>query len=624
SGSISPNFEEMEMEFSIDTPFSHVLNTNYPPTIEEQRSILGLIRRPEEQIRLLDEEMSRLQAKQQTLKQFVDLHRALLSPIRRVSADVWRLIFVQTLPDNPLGLCTRTTKSSPLLLTTVCHSSRSPDPECIATLHRRKEGLKAWLDRSGSLPVTISLTATSTQGEQSVTIAEPLRTITTGFIELLAKYSSRWRTVAFDSGVHLLDLTPIKRLPADSLSNLESFCSSKALRDNHRSETTNVDHLQNLLTKARSLQRLKLVEDTISPTTLSLPIAWHHLTELSIVRPVLLDGNSSFEPSQLMQTLADKCHSLITLSINLDIMPAPDTYLHPVRWPSLQNLRVVLTPFMSDWRRHFTSTNASDDTTFRRFFIPIFDSVTLPSLKKLSVAFDGSTNGQDGDQATQLPFENLLQRSQCPLTHFELLNPCVVAAEAVISVLRQLETLVSLNLGYSCLTGREKWQSSLESYVESPEPWVNRNVASPWRKEWLDQILREFLVAGSDSDVEAQADALAGLPLCPLLGELNIGGCVLDDRDALLDFATKTRRANLRTFRVDLGRPVRSDVWKIFEMPQMERQDSEKMRVVQDVGGIMVHWRWDEQWPEIPSSVLDAPTTGLPEEGSWWNESLWP
>ncbi|KAK1217367.1 hypothetical protein PQX77_019966 [Marasmius sp. AFHP31] len=304
-------------------------------------------------------------------------------------------------------------------------------------------------------------------------------------------------------------------------------------------------------------------------------------------------------------------------------MPAPDTNLHPVRWPSLQNLRVVLTPFMSDWRRHFTSTNASDDTTSRPFVIPIFDSVTLPSLKKLSVAFDGSSNGQDGGQATQLPFENLLQRSQCPLTHFELLNPRVVAAEAVISVLRQLETLVSLNLGYSCLTGREKWQSSLGSYVESPEPWVNRNVAPPWRKEWLDQILREFLVAGSDSDVEAQADALAGLPLCPLLGELNIGGCVLDDRDALLDFATKTRRANLRTFRVDLGRPVRSDVWKIFEMPQMERQDSEKMRVVQDVGGIMVHWRWDEQWPEIPSSVLDAPTTGLPEEGGCWNELLW-
>ncbi|KAJ8095465.1 hypothetical protein PM082_023235 [Marasmius tenuissimus] len=618
------------MELGIDTPFSHVLNTNYPPSIEEKHSIRDLIREPEEQIRLLDEEMSRLQTRRQKLKQFVDLHRALLSPFRQLTADVWRMIFFETLPDNILGLCTRTTKSSPLLLTTICRlwrevalstprlwnsihihlpieSSNSPDPDCITALHRRKEGFKAWLDRSGSLPVTISLTATPNQNGQSVAIAEPLHAIATEFIELLVQYSSRWRTVAFNSGVHLLDLTPIKRLPTNSLSNLESFCSSGALRNDHRTETvTNVDHLQNLLTKARSLRRLRLVDDTISPATLSLPMSWHHLTELTIARPVLLDNNSSFEPSQLMQTLADKCRSLITLSIDLDVMPAPETTLHPVRWSSLQNLRVVLSPFMSDWQRHFTSTNASDDTTFRPFVIPIFDSVTLPSLEKLSVAF-GSSYRQDGDQATQLPFENLLQRSQCPITHFELFYPHIVTAEAVIRVVRQMETLVSLNLGYM---GRERrWQSSPGVFVELSGPGVDQTAPSRRRKNLLNSILREFLVAGLDSDVEA-------LPLCPLLEELNIGGCTIDDRDALLDFTQKTRRANLRSFRADLGQPVRSDVWKIFETLQVERQDSEKMRAVQDVGGIMVDWRWDEQSPEISRSLLDAPTTGLPEEGS--------
>ncbi|KAJ8095503.1 hypothetical protein PM082_023273 [Marasmius tenuissimus] len=655
----------MELD-GIDTPFSHVLNTNYSPSTEEQHLIRDVIRGPEEQIRQLDEEISRLQAKRQALKQFVDLHRALLSPFRRLPADVWRSIFFRALPENALGLCTYTTKSSPLLPTTICRSwreiavstpnlwtsihihipidsSSTPDLDYITRLRKRKEGLKVWLDRSGSLPITVSLTAQiyftdrMPVSQSEVEMAEPLRALTTEYIELLVQYSPRWRTVAFNNGVHLLDLTPLERLTTSSLSSLESFHSFSYF-PYLSGQVTNIDGehdlslsspLENLFTKACSLRRLEFLYDSISAATLSsLPVSWHHLTELSIIRPLLFTHHPSLCPSQLMQTLATKCHSLTTLSIVLEVDSAPQTIPHPVQWPSLQNLRVVLT-FMSIEAPQLINTNTPFDTdttpnysTFRPFVMQIFDSITLPSLKKLSVAFNEDLE-DGGNYAAQLPFEDLIQRSQCPLTHFELFRPRVVAVEAVIRVLRQLETLVLVNLGYSRLTGRERRQGLLGSYVESSEPSVGQNVASPWRKNWLSRILRELLGARLDSDVGAQTDAFAALPLCPQLEELNIGGCILDDRDALLDFAQKTRRANLRTFRADLGQPVRSDVWKIFETLQVERQDSEKMRAVQDVGGIMVDWRWDEQSAEISRSLLDAPTTDLPEEGSWWNESLW-
>ncbi|KAJ8095464.1 hypothetical protein PM082_023234 [Marasmius tenuissimus] len=640
----------MELD-GIDTPFSHILNTNYSPSTEEQRSIRGLIRGPEEQIRQLDEEISRLQAERQILKQFVDLHRALLSPFRRLPADVWRSIFFRTLPENALGLCTYTTKSSPLLLTTICrswreialttpnlwtsihihipiNSSSTPDLGYITRLRKRKEGLKAWLDRSGSLPITISLTAQIyfkdrvPVSQSEVEISEPLRALTTEYIELLVQYSPRWRTVAFNNGVHLLNLTPLEKLTTSSLSSLESFHSFSYF-PYLREQVTNTDGdhelslsspLKNLFTKACSLRKLEFLYDSISAARLSsLPVSWHHLTEISIIRPILFTHYSSLYPSQLMQTLATKCHSLTTLSIVLEVDGAPQTISHPVQWPSLQNLRVVLI-FMSIGPPQFISTNTPYDadttlnySTFLPFVMQIFDSITLPSLKRLSVAFNGDLE-HGGNYAARLPFEDLIQRSQCPLTHFELFHPRVVAVEAVIRVLRQLETLVSVNLGYSRLSGRERRKG--------------RNVASPWQKNWLSRILRELLGAELDSDVGAQADAFVALPLCPQLEELNVGGCILDDRDALLDFAQKTRRTSLKTFRVDLGFPFWNDVWKLFETLQMERQDSAKMRVAQDVGKIMVDWRWDEQ-SGAPRSVLDAPTTGLPEKGSWCNESLW-
>ncbi|KAJ8095354.1 hypothetical protein PM082_023124 [Marasmius tenuissimus] len=659
------------MEFGINTPFARVLNTNYPPSTEELRSLRDLVQAPEEQIRQLDEEISRLQAKRQTLKQFVDLHHALLSPFRRLPADIWRLIFIQTLPDNVFGLCTRTTKSSPLLLTTICHSwreialstpslwnsihihfpivqsSETLNPDCITRLHERKECLKAWLDRSGSLPITVSLAAQTypldglSRGRPSAQMPESSPILTTELTELLIQYLPRWRTAVFNSGIYLLDLTPLESLPASSLSSLESFCSFGALHNRYGQQTNaHVDNdlfasspLENLLTKARSLRRLELFYDNISAETLSLPIPWHHLNELSIIFPVLSNRHSSLDPAQLMQGLAAKCRSLTTLTIILSDSnlraDATAAISHPIQWPSLQNFRISFLDNAIQYATLFASVNTSNDLEFRPAVIQIFDSITLPSLRRLFVGFYGDDEESDSrlNHAAHLPFEDLLQRSQCLLTHFEIFHPRIVAGEAVIRVLQQLETLVSLNLGYGRLTGTKRRQSfGLEYFMEPPEPsWADRNVSSTWRKHWLDQILREFLQAGTDADrVESPADALAALPICPRLEELNIGGCALDDRNILLDFATKTRRESLGTFRVDLGRPLRGDVWKIFESLQMQRptQDSETTRVAQEIGGVMLDWRWDET-SEDTVSMFDTAATGLPQEGSWWNESLW-
>ncbi|KAK1224874.1 hypothetical protein PQX77_012185 [Marasmius sp. AFHP31] len=303
------------MNVDFESPFARMLNTNYAPSSVERHSIRSLIEDPEEQVRRLDEEISRLQAKRQTLKRFVDLHRVLLSPSRRVPTDIWGLIFTECFPNNPFGLCTRTMQDAPLLLTTVCRlwreialstpnlwtsihiwlpapSMTMLDKDYIAKLRGRKEGLKAWLDRSGSLPLTISLGAQEShcprdlalQNGPSITSEEAWNAQRIEITELLAQYCRRWATVAFGHGAEFLDLTPFERIPASSLSSLESLYSltpSLFRRGGQPTYYIDGDHhsslfaIVNLLTRSHCLQRLWLDRSQISsaPFSLSTPLA---------------------------------------------------------------------------------------------------------------------------------------------------------------------------------------------------------------------------------------------------------------------------------------------------------------------------------------------------------------
>ena len=120
-------------------------------------------------------------------------------------------------------------------------------------------------------------------------------------------------------------------------------------------------------------------------------------------------------------------------------------------WPSLQNLRVVLLGYLLD--SDFLLGDELDPNhpgpPFAPDVVQTFESITLPSLKRLSITLSGEIE-DDGFYVDQLPFEIFLRRSQCPLTHLEVFHPRIVMPETMIRVLRQLSgTLVSLNMGYS-------------------------------------------------------------------------------------------------------------------------------------------------------------------------------
>ncbi|KAJ8073936.1 hypothetical protein PM082_012215 [Marasmius tenuissimus] len=625
------------MNPDIGTPFARVLNTNYVPSNEELGTLRDLVQEPEEQIRKLDEEISYLQARRQALREFVIHHRALLSPHRRLPTEIWASIFVKCLPDNELGLCSRSTQDAPLLLTTICRQWREialSTPELWNSIHiylpipsgfpyggevtddafssfllERREGFKVWLDRSGSLPITISLASHSNVAVYQLTPGQSWpgfsfatsRIFRAGFTELLAQYSHRWKTVVLGTALgRSLDLAPFETLTTNDLSSLENFYSYGVIGhifpgpDEHDSTTT-TSPLVRILIYAHSLRRLRVSSECISAHTLSLPLPWHGLTELSISCP----SEGSLDPATILRTLANQCLSLITFRLDVRSSTTGQNTLAPaVEWSSLQVLRISFDcpPFGIGFD--------GNQVAHTPLVIGAFESVTLPSLVRLFIDFEDPYyphNLPDLDDTSldvgTLPFEDLMQRSECRLTHFELSHLRQVGIKPLSRVLQSLDSLVSLNLGRTS-------RKSVASYDGWVAPYDNEFIV---QRRWLERLFQELL----STSVEDRSETPEFI-LCPKLKEFRIGVCSLDGSDVLLDFAIK--RPNLGLLRVDYGSVLPEDVRRIMDSEKIK----EGMRTLREEQGVVVDWKWKEK-KRRPLIDRSDSTEDMPHgEDSWW------
>ncbi|KAK7031026.1 hypothetical protein VNI00_013816 [Paramarasmius palmivorus] len=227
---------------SFPSSFNHVLRTNYAPSPDELTAIRKLISGPEEKIRLLNEKISELQAERDDLQSFVDDHRALLSPARRLPRDVVAEIFLRCLSTARLPTCDVTT--SPLLLTTICRYWREVAittprlwravhfvlPTLIGyTMHHgfrnlvrfRKGGLQLWLCRAGSVPLTISCYA-PVDDPKPQNVREELQTMYTEHLEILSRYSAQWQAL-YLSHIPQELLSPIRVLNASDVPFLRTL-----------------------------------------------------------------------------------------------------------------------------------------------------------------------------------------------------------------------------------------------------------------------------------------------------------------------------------------------------------------------------------------------------------------
>ncbi|KAJ7183776.1 hypothetical protein C8R46DRAFT_1308768, partial [Mycena filopes] len=186
--------------------------TSYTPT--SCRRIHQLVVAPMDEITRVDQDIAALQVtldrlsrRRERLTEFVEAHLALVSAKRRLPEDILREIFAASLPTECHSLMSRT-RDSPLVFTYVCSEWRRVAfsmPRLWTTFHimpvrenlwttpkLTSEGVKFWLEKSGSLPLSISV-AWSDHSDELHSNAEEGRRV----LQTLAACSRRWEHMRF-------------------------------------------------------------------------------------------------------------------------------------------------------------------------------------------------------------------------------------------------------------------------------------------------------------------------------------------------------------------------------------------------------------------------------------------
>ncbi|KAL0564780.1 hypothetical protein V5O48_017259 [Marasmius crinis-equi] len=585
------------------SPFSHVLDTNYAPSEEEYANIRSLLYEPEQRAVNLAQEIQKLQAELDEVQHFIDRHRSLLSPVRRVPADLLGEIFVEALPSNTFDLAARTVKDAPLLLTTICHSWREvalktprlwnrihiylprhhpefPDDidQLSFLIQRRKQGVEMWLERSGALPVTFSISVGSDWGARPFGSESLESDYFANFAALLTKYSRRLGAVKidserqggsdpFDSGVwqSFAELTR-EDLPILQDVQLAGQLFTYAYSPQGDLLTTPTPTpLALLLPKLSSLRTLHLSEESVEDV-LSLGLRWTFVTHLTLKSRL---GDSTH--ASVVVTMVKSCPSLLSLSLDTTLVhfPGPEisdsTVLSsvPPQRTSIQSLTLRLQV------RNGLRADLS------RALLATFQGISTPALEDLTIVTESSMSRRHSDMVSNshvgshMPFHETLARSNCRITHLTINGFLLANLEALSRSFELLESLIS----FTC----------------EGDPY-NGNSYNPNQSDsdYLTPFLR--LLAENTS-------------LCPRLERIQMD-CEVRHIDAIITFTSSRHR--LKHLAADFGLLVAKG--------DSEDVSSEIVKAVvaewRQARGIQVVWKWQNTL--INPGLLDHPWKGIP------------
>ncbi|KAL0569859.1 hypothetical protein V5O48_012100 [Marasmius crinis-equi] len=593
------------------SPFSHVLDTNYAPSEEEYANIRSLLYEPEQRAATLAQEIQKLQAELDEVQHFIDRHCSLLSPVRRVPADILGEIFVQALPSNTLNLAVRAVKDAPLLLTTICHSWREvalktprlwngihiylprnlpefSDDQLSFLIQQRKQGVQTWLDRSGALPITffISVAADWGRGPFGHESPEPPESGDyANFAALLTKYSRRLGAVkiSFEPPENGLPISSsvwqsFTDLTREDLPILQDVQLSGHLFTYHDPQgglltTPTPTSLGLLLPKLSSLRTLHISHES-AEAVLSLGLRWTFITHLTLKSRSNDPANAS-----VVATIVKSCPSLLSLSLDITFnyfSPeiADSTVVSTVP-PQRTNLRSLALRLRERDRLERTVFNPSHalSATFLGISTPAREDLTIASeshhyLDTVSGSHEGS----------HMPFYETSARSNCRITHlvangFLLANP-----KALLRSSELLESLVSLKCEDNPANGSSFYQDQPDN-------------------DYLTPFLR--LLAENTS-------------LCPHLERIQMD-CEVRHVDAVITFASSRHR--LKYLAADFGLLVAKG--------ESEDVSSERVQAVvaewRQARGIQVVWKWLNT--PINPGFLDRPCKGIPGERTLWKHT---
>lgn len=246
------------------SPFINQFNMNFIPSRTKLEEINHIISSALDKRSRIDEKIRRfkiliddLYLQQKALDLCIEQHRAMISGIRRLPTELIQMVFHYCLPARNAAMSAR---EAPLLLGRVCSRWRQiayTTPTLWSSLHvslprilqptadqmsidlgiataeleshmqlkvqRYGEAMEAWLQRSSRTPLSLSIFSydNSTPSLDSSVATLVMQTL----LGVLARYSSRWRTVAIHIHTFMDEssLAPLEERRAADFPLLEKF-----------------------------------------------------------------------------------------------------------------------------------------------------------------------------------------------------------------------------------------------------------------------------------------------------------------------------------------------------------------------------------------------------------------
>ncbi|KAJ7253527.1 hypothetical protein C8J57DRAFT_1348365 [Mycena rebaudengoi] len=408
----------------MESPYSDILNTNTVPSDEECQRIRHFLVEPRREASDLTDQIARMQKsledltrKRDVLNEFIDVHLALVSPVRRLPVDIVRSIFLAALPTTRNAAISG--DEPPLLLCRICQAWRDlalSTPRLWARLHivappsdshlvqTVRDMVDTWLSRSGTLPLSISLTLSKTASQE---------TDVSDLFQTLIRHSLRWKHLRISLPSYR-SLEPLAALSPSDVSILESVSIHGLLELSH--ETVPIDYKLGLLSFAgTSSLRRAIITSVFWANVPGLPLLWENLRHLTF-HGAWYELDLSYAVELLRQcVLLETCVLSITGHDENDIVSAV-----PCRMEHLRELHIM-----------------GAGAHLARFFEPL----VVPGLRSLE--FSGQTRG------SVLPFHSLLSSAHS-VEHFGL-SAVNVTTDSLVDVLRLMPMLRSLHVSHEQL-----------------------------------------------------------------------------------------------------------------------------------------------------------------------------
>ncbi|KAJ7879490.1 hypothetical protein B0H14DRAFT_1603545 [Mycena olivaceomarginata] len=334
---------------TMSSPFASRLGTNYSAQDKEIDQIKTLLVEPYQKLKDLDDEidamrkaLDKLTEERDTISAYVEAHKALLSPFRRLPRDIIEAIFMACLPTH--RDCVMSAQEAPVILGRICSSWRMIShsfPRLWSSLHivepvyqynssldlqrakvaQRLEVADAWLRRSGMCPLSISLQS----HHYGLNIGPPFMDSTPNadsFLDTLVPFASRWQNISLT--ISLSAVQTLLRLTENEVPLLKSLTITEC-RDNPYDSTT-WTLPQACVLGAPGLARFSLSGRNVH--SLDLPLCWSNLTALSLLGSGWSTGTITTNPQtcQVVLDILSRCPELRTCTV-MALEPPDSGYL---------------------------------------------------------------------------------------------------------------------------------------------------------------------------------------------------------------------------------------------------------------------------------------------------------